>query len=155
MRITICAVGRGKRDATHPIIEDYIKKFQNLGRGLGLSSLTIKEVDAQAANVSAESALLIRALPENSYVIVLDQRGKSLTSLGFAKIIQTQRDEGLRDLTFVIGGAEGVSQALQDRANQSISLGAMVFPHMLARLILAEQLYRSATILANHPYHRE
>lgn len=155
MRITICAVGRGRNHCTAPIIADYIKRFETLGRGLGLTALAIKEVDAKGGNRDAESLLLLRALPKDTHLIVLDQRGTAMTSLEFAKKIQTLRADLIRDLTFVIGGAEGVSAEILTRADSQLSLGAMVFPHLLARLVLAEQLYRAASILANHPYHRE
>jgi 23S rRNA (pseudouridine1915-N3)-methyltransferase len=87
-------------------------------------------------------------------VAVLDERGQMLSSPELAQQIARWRDAGRQDLTFVIGGADGIAPALRDRADLALSLGRMVWPHMLVRVMLAEQIYRSATILSGSPYHR-
>jgi 23S rRNA (pseudouridine1915-N3)-methyltransferase len=102
---------------------------------------------------SAEADLLLAAAPEGP-LIALDERGALLDSPDLAKRLATFRDDGARDLSFAIGGADGHGAALRARAALTLSFGPMVWPHMLARAMLAEQLYRAATILAGGPYHR-
>ena len=104
--------------------------------------------------MSAEAPLLARAIPEGAALVVLDERGQMLSSPEFARKIAGWRDQA-RDVAFVIGGADGIDPSLRDRADLAISLGRMVWPHMLVRVMLAEQIYRATTILAGSPYHRE
>jgi 23S rRNA (pseudouridine1915-N3)-methyltransferase len=102
----------------------------------------------------AEADLLEKAIPSGAKLITLDERGKLLTSPEFSKCIANFRDQGQGHLAFVIGGADGIDPALRARADMSISFGSMVWPHMLVRVMLSEQLYRAASILAGTPYHR-
>lgn len=102
----------------------------------------------------AEAVLLNAAIPDGAALCVLDERGRQLTSPQFADRLAGWRDAGHRDVAFIIGGADGIDPALRDRADLAISFGKMVWPHMLARVMLAEQLYRAASILAGAPYHR-
>jgi 23S rRNA (pseudouridine1915-N3)-methyltransferase len=104
--------------------------------------------------MQAEAVLLERALPANATIIALDERGKLLKSPEFSTKISTYRDNGVSDLAFIIGGADGIAKSLRDRAAFRLSFGQMVWPHMLARVMLTEQLYRAASILAGSPYHR-
>ncbi len=101
-----------------------------------------------------EAELLLAALPEGARVVTLDAAGKALTSPQLADLIARWRDDGTRDLAFVIGGAEGLDEGLRRRADLTLSLGRMTWPHLLVRAMLAEQLYRAQQILAGHPYHR-
>ena len=101
-----------------------------------------------------EGELLLQTLPKQAVILALDGRGKSLTSEGFARLIQDYRDAGTGDLAFVIGGAEGLSEEVRAAAERSLAFGAMTWPHLLVRVMLAEQLYRAQSILAGHPYHR-
>jgi 23S rRNA (pseudouridine1915-N3)-methyltransferase len=87
-------------------------------------------------------------------VVALDERGKSLDSSAFATLLGRWQDEGLGDLAFVIGGAEGLSPAVLERADLALSFGQMTWPHLLVRVLLAEQLFRAQCILDGHPYHR-
>ena len=98
--------------------------------------------------------MLRATLPKQAVLVALDARGQSLTSEAFAARLAKWRDGSAGDLAFVIGGADGLEPALVKRADLVLSLGAMTWPHMLARAMLAEQLYRAATILQGHPYHR-
>ena len=100
-----------------------------------------------------EGARVLEALPKNAHVIVLDGRGKQFTSEQFAQRLEHWRGQG-RDLAFLIGGPEGHADEVMQRADESWSLGLPTLPHMLVRLLVAEQLYRAAAMLANHPYHR-
>jgi 23S rRNA (pseudouridine1915-N3)-methyltransferase len=97
----------------------------------------------------------VPALPANSMSIVLDERGTSLSSLKFAEKLEVWRDWGTREARFLIGAADGHDEADRTAANLLLSFGPATWPHMLARAMLAEQLFRATSILANHPYHRE
>jgi 23S rRNA (pseudouridine1915-N3)-methyltransferase len=122
---------------------------------LSLGPLTEHEVeDKKNAGMAAEAELLARAVPAGAVLVTLDERGKLLTSPEFATQLARWRDAGRQDVAFVIGGADGIDPSLRARADFSISFGQMVWPHMLVRVMLAEQLYRAANILSGGPYHR-
>ncbi|CUH64709.1 Ribosomal RNA large subunit methyltransferase H [Thalassovita gelatinovora] len=155
MRVHICAVGRMRSGPERALIDDYLTRFDRSGRGLGLGPLTIHEVeDKKGGGMAAEAALLERALPQGAVICTMDERGKLLSSPDFADKLAGWRDAGRGDLAFVIGGADGIDPALRANADFSLSFGKMVWPHMLARAMLCEQLYRAASILAGSPYHR-
>ena len=153
MRVTICAVGRLRSGPERELLDDYLLRFDRTGRSLGLGPATLAEVEAKTGGMGAEAALLFRAIPQGAVLCCLDERGETMTSPAFASLLGRWRDEG-RDAAFVIGGADGIDAELRGRATKLLSLGAMVWPHMLVRVMLAEQLYRAATILAGSPYHR-
>ncbi len=155
MRVHLCAVGRLRAGPEKSLVDDYATRFDRTGRALGLGPLTITEIeDRKGGGIEAEAALLARALPERARLIALDERGKTMDSPDLAATLARFRDDGTSDLAFVIGGADGIAPALRARADLALSLGRMVWPHMLARVMLTEQLYRSAAILAGTPYHR-
>lgn len=153
MRLHLIAVGRLRAGPERALVEDYLDRFAKVGRGLGLPPVTLVEVDARGAGRVAEGEAIARALPSGAALAVLDERGDALGSPDFAARLGHWRDEA-RDVAFVIGGADGIDPALRERADLAISLGPMVWPHMLVRVMLAEQLYRAASILAGTPYHR-
>lgn len=154
MRLRIAAVGRlGMPEAA--LIDDYLTRFTQTGRALGLGPATIAEVeDRKGGGKAAEAALLSRQIPEGAALIALDERGRLISSPDFAAALARFRDQGRPEAVCLIGGADGLDPALRDRADLVLSFGAMVWPHMLVRVMLAEQLYRAATILAGGPYHR-
>ena len=155
MRIGICAVGRLRGGPEAVLIDDYRTRFDRTGRGIGLGPLTITEVeDRKGGGMVAEAALLRRAVPDGAVLCLMDERGQNLTSPDFASRISDWRDQGRQEVSFVIGGADGMAPELRADADLLISFGAMVWPHMLARVMLTEQLYRAAGILAGTPYHR-
>jgi 23S rRNA (pseudouridine1915-N3)-methyltransferase len=156
MRLHLCAVGRIRADQPErAILEDYHMRFNRTGKPLALGPMIEVEVeDRKGGGMEAEADLLLRAVPAGALLVTLDERGRMLSSPEFAQQLARWRDEGRQDLAFVIGGADGLAPALRDRAAFSVSLGKMVWPHMLVRVMLAEQLYRAATILAGGPYHR-
>lgn len=155
MRVTICAVGRLRAGPELALIEDYLARFQRTGRALGLGTAAVVEVeDRKGGGPAAEARLLTRAAPPGSVLCCLDERGRTLTSPDFAAQLAQWRDQGSAEVAFVIGGADGIDSSLRDQADLLISFGAMVWPHMLARVMLAEQLYRASQILAGTPYHR-
>ncbi len=155
MRVHICAVGRLRGGPERALIDDYLTRFDRTGRNLGLGPVSLHEVeDRKGGGMAAEAALLARAIPDGALVCCLDERGKALSSPQFADALGGWRDQGRGDVAFVIGGADGIDPALRARADALLSFGKMVWPHMLARVMLSEQLYRAASILAGSPYHR-
>ncbi|MCA3453510.1 MAG: 23S rRNA (pseudouridine(1915)-N(3))-methyltransferase RlmH [Rhodobacter sp.] len=155
MRLHLCAVGRLRTGPERILADDYMQRFNRTARPLGLGPLTEHEVeDRKGGGIAAEADLLARAVPAGAVVVVLDERGQMLSSPELARRIADWRDAGRQDLAFVIGGADGLAPAWRDRADLALSLGHMVWPHLLVRVMLAEQIYRSATILSGSPYHR-
>lgn len=155
MRVRLCAVGRLRTGPERDLIDDYVTRFDRTGRALALGPFSEHEVeDRKGGGMEAEAALLDRALPSGALLVTLDERGRVLSSPEFAEHLARWRDGGRQDLAFVIGGADGIAPGLRARADFSISFGRMVWPHMLVRVMLAEQLYRAAAILAGTPYHR-
>ena len=155
MRVHICAVGRLRGGPESDLIADYVTRFDRTGRALGLGPLAIHEVeDRKGGGMKAEADLLRRAVPKGAVICCLDERGKVETSPDFANRLGGWRDAGRSDVAFIIGGADGIDPGLRSQADHRLSFGAMVWPHMLVRVMLAEQLYRAASILAGGPYHR-
>lgn len=155
MRVHICAVGRLRAGPERALLDDYLSRFDRSGRALGLGPARLHEIeDKKGGGKEAEAVLLSRVIPGRAVVCVLDERGKTLASPDFADKLAGWRDNGRSDLAFVIGGADGVAKSLRMSADFSLSFGAMVWPHMLVRVMLSEQLYRAASILAGAPYHR-
>lgn len=153
MRVAILAIGRRKGGPEAALVADYLARFDAAGRGLGLGPARLQEIEDRKR--VGESRLLIDAIPDDAFAIALDERGKAMTSRAFAGLIGAKRDQGRRDMVFLIGGADGHSDALRARADRLIGFGPMVWPHMLARVMLAEQLYRAVSILSGAPYHRD
>ena len=155
MRVHIIAVGRLRAGPEKDLIDDYLTRFDRTGRSLGLGPARIVEVeDRKGGGMSAEATLLRKAVPDGAVLVALDERGRVETSPEFAKRIAGWRDQGRGDLALMIGGADGIDPALRAEADFALSFGKMVWPHMLVRVMLSEQLYRAASILAGAPYHR-
>ena len=151
MRITLVAVGRAKDGPARELYEDYAKRLR--------WPLELREVEERRPLPAAqlkerEGLLILAALPEGARLVALDEGGRGLDSRAFAERLGRWRDEGLRDLAFAVGGAEGLSRGVLDRAQLRLSLGPMTWPHLLVRPLIAEQLYRAQCILDGHPYHR-
>lgn len=156
MRVHICAVGRLRTGPERALIDDYLTRFDRTGRALGLGPAAVAEVeDKKGGGMAAEAELLERAVPSGALICVLDERGRVMSSPEFADQIAGWRDGGRQDLAFVIGGADGIAPELRAKAGFSLSFGRMVWPHMLVRVMLSEQLYRAVSILSGAPYHRE
>jgi len=154
MRITIHAIGRMKAGPQAALMELYQKRFDGTGRALGLGPLAIRELEPKKPGKEAECAAL-QSSAEDSLRIALDETGKDLTSREFATLVAHHRDDGVRDLSFLIGGADGLTRDVLKSSQGILRLGRQTWPHMLVRVMLAEQIYRAATILADHPYHRD
>jgi 23S rRNA (pseudouridine1915-N3)-methyltransferase len=151
MRIVIAAVGRLRRGPEFDLLETYRRRIR--------WSVTIQEVEEKrpfpaAEQRKREAALLAGALPDGALLIALDETGREMTSEQFATRLGGWQNEGIRDLAFVIGGADGLDPGLRDTASLKIAFGSMTWPHMLVRCMLMEQLYRAQQILAGHPYHK-
>ncbi len=148
-------MGRLRSGPERDLIDDYLKRFDRTGRALGLGPAELFEVeDKKGGGMRAEAPLLEKAIGQNALICTLDERGKLMTSPDFAQMLAGWRDQGRGNVSFVIGGADGIDPNLRAKADASLSFGKMVWPHMLARVMLCEQLYRGASILAGSPYHR-
>jgi 23S rRNA (pseudouridine1915-N3)-methyltransferase len=155
MRVTVCVVGRLRAGPERDLVDDYLTRFDRTGRAVGLGPVDVREVeDRKGGGMAAEALLLEKALPAGAAVIALDERGKVVSSPDFANQMAGWRDQGRSDLAFVIGGADGIDPSLRAKCDASLSFGKMVWPHMLVRVMLAEQLYRATSILTGAPYHR-
>ncbi|MEX3017131.1 23S rRNA (pseudouridine(1915)-N(3))-methyltransferase RlmH [Gymnodinialimonas hymeniacidonis] len=154
MKVHLCVVGRLKGGPEKALIDEYLDRFDKTGRGLGLTLGRVVEVeDRKGGGMAGEAELLRKALPCEAFW-VMDERGDVMTSPDFARRLGAQRDRGTGDLAIVIGGADGTDPGFRAQAGLAISFGKMVWPHMLARVMLSEQLYRAASILSGSPYHR-
>ena len=155
MRLRILAIGRLRKGPEKDLIEDYISRFNRSGRPLGLGPVELTELeDKKGGGKGAEAALLLKSIGQSAMVIALDERGTLQSSPDFAVHLARIRDAAPSELVFVIGGADGLDPAVLQRAQSRLSFGKMVWPHMLVRVMLTEQLYRAASILAGGPYHR-
>ncbi|WP_299396245.1 23S rRNA (pseudouridine(1915)-N(3))-methyltransferase RlmH [Pelagibius sp.] len=151
MRITLTAVGRAKAGVTRDLFDHYRTRLR--------WKLTLKEVEERRPLApdllrEQEGELLLAALPRGAKVIALDERGKDFSSAEFAGLLGRWQDDGVQDLAFMIGGAEGLSEPARQAADVILRLGRLTWPHMLVRGLLAEQLFRAESILSGHPYHR-
>ncbi|GAA2859227.1 23S rRNA (pseudouridine1915-N3)-methyltransferase [Aminobacter niigataensis] len=159
MKVAIHAVGRMKAGPEKELADRYLDRFSKSGGPLGLDFSGVAEIsESRAQNVDErrrEEADRLRAqMVSGTALILLDERGKNLSSQQFADKIASLRDGGQRGLMIAIGGPDGHDEALRNEAQMLISFGAATWPHQMVRIMLGEQLYRAATILSGHPYHR-
>ena len=154
MKLTILAVGRLARSPEVELVKLYVDRATAAGRVLGLGPVEVIEVEAKKPGKAAEADVLRPHLTD-AHVIACDERGAARASRDFAAEIARLRDQGVRRLVFLIGGADGLDPALVASANGKLAFGPQTWPHALARAMLAEQVYRAVTILAGGPYHRD
>ncbi|PWV98354.1 23S rRNA (pseudouridine1915-N3)-methyltransferase [Hoeflea marina] len=159
MRITLFAVGRLKAGPEQELAGRYLDRFSKAGPVLGLELARVVEVPESRAQAPEqrkreEMRELYKTLPDTAVLILLDERGKTFDSEEFAGLMGRFRDDGRRDAMIAIGGADGHDPELRQRADAVLSFGRMTWPHQMVRIMAAEQLYRCATILSGHPYHR-
>jgi len=159
MRLLIAAVGRLKQGPERDLFAQHLTRAEAAGRALGLIPVAVTEIaesklKSEALRLKAEADLLLAKIPASHRVISLERTGKSIGSEAFAKLIAKHRDGGAQGLAFLVGGADGLGDEALARSDEVLSLSAMTFPHALARIVLAEQVYRAMTILSGHPYHR-
>ncbi len=151
MKLLIAAIGRAARGPERDLYEHYAARIR---WPLVLRELEEKRKLPPAQMIQRESELLLAAVPAKAALVALDRRGKVLDSEAFAARLARWRDDSVSDVAFLIGGADGHPESLLKRAALVLSFGAMTWPHLLARAMLAEQLYRAQQLLAGHPYHR-
>jgi 23S rRNA (pseudouridine1915-N3)-methyltransferase len=156
LRLSIAAIGRLKTGPEKLVADDYTKRIEVMGRKAGLTSLKIGEwAESQQANAKQrmedEASILWAAVPSGAIAMALDE---SLSREDFAARIRKCADQGVSDLVFMIGGPDGHAPHTREKASELIALGPMTWPHRLVRIMLLEQIYRSVTIMVNHPYHR-
>ena len=151
MRIAVLAIGRARGDPAMRIFDDYMAR---LPWPHELKELQESRPLKAEKRMAREAEMLLGAVPDRALAIALDGGGRMLSSEDFARRIGAWRDDGVPCLAFLIGGADGHGAAVLKRADLALSFGPMVWPHLLARAMLAEQLWRAASILSGHPYHR-
>jgi 23S rRNA (pseudouridine1915-N3)-methyltransferase len=161
MRLDVVAVGHMRGTSEEALITANCTRALKAGRQMGFDGPYVSEVKERkgasgAAKQKEESLLLEAALDQRKgLTVMLDETGKTLTSRDFAKQLKSWQETGAPQISFVIGGADGLSDTLRQRSDYLLSLGTMTWPHMLARALLCEQLWRAISILGNHPYHRD
>ncbi len=151
MKIVVAAIGRERDKAARTLFDRYVER---LPWTVALKEMEAKRATSGPARMAEEAQLLLGAVPPGAHVIALDERGEDLSSQALAQRIGTWRDQGVRDLACLIGGADGHAEEVRQRAHLKLAFGRLTWPHLLVRIMLAEQLYRASTILAGHPYHR-
>ena len=159
MRVTLIAIGRLKAGPERELCARYMERAAASARGVGLTGVELREIEEGRArrpeDRKVEEARALSAfVPPGARLILLDERGKSIPSETFAADMGRERDAGTPALVLALGGPDGFDPALQAQASQVLAFGAMTWPHQLARIMAAEQIYRAITILAGHPYHR-
>lgn len=148
MKCLILTVGKEK----HELTDDILRHFETrILRYLPLEWVYVEHMSTK----EKEGEKIVSLLKKEDYVVLLDEKGRGMKSEEFAELIENRMVDSTRRMVFVIGGAYGVSDAVQSRANYTWKLSSLVFPHMLVRIILIEQLYRAMTILRGEKYHHE
>lgn len=158
MRVIIAAVGRLKERAEKELVERYLERLAS-ARAIGLGPVRIAEVmegrqPTALARQENEASRLLHAAQSADLRVLLDEKGKMLSSEAFARMLAQRRDSGVSTLAFLVGGPDGHGRAALDAASLTLSLGPLTLPHGFVRVVLVEQLYRAVTILSGHPYHR-
>lgn len=159
MRLVLVAVGKLKDGAERELYARYADRIQAAGRSVGLGAIELREIpegksQSREARMADEAERLLAKSGDADVRVLMDERGKAITSVQLAEFVRSWRDRGESGVAFLLGGPDGHGEPARRAATVSLSLGPMTLPHGLARIVLAEQLYRTATILAGHPYHR-
>ena len=159
MRILVIAIGRLKQGPERELAERYRERFDDIGRKLGFRGLEVHEIPESrareaTARMADEAAAVSALIPDKSSIIALDERGDTIDSATFARHLGRWRDESVPTAVFLIGGADGLSPELRRKVKLSVAFGKATWPHQMVRVMLLEQVYRAATILSGHPYHR-
>ena len=159
MRLWIYAIGHMRGTPEGMLVDDFCDRARKLGRNMGFSAVAVEELAVSKqrdvnARMKDEAERLCTRLPQGAHIVLLDARGKGMTSEDFAEMLGSLRDVGTKDIAFVIGGPDGLAPLPGIKSGRSLAFGPQTWPHLLARALLAEQVYRALTILAGHPYHR-
>jgi 23S rRNA (pseudouridine1915-N3)-methyltransferase len=159
MKIHVAAVGRMKQGPERELVARYLDRAVLSGKPLALTGFEVTELtesrSTSAPSRKADEAKALRAALPEGIIVALDERGKTIGSEAFANQLARWRDDGRPAASFVIGGADGLDPDFVRAADLTLSFSPLTWPHQLVRIMLAEQLYRSTTILSGHPYHRE
>lgn len=160
MRFAILSIGRLKAGPEQELCARYLGRLAKAGPAIGLEVVPLVELPESRAGSAAErkrdeARRMMALIPERAAAIVLDERGRDLSTADLSGWIGQRRDDGVRDLAIIIGGPDGLDDEVRSRADLVLSFGRLTWPHQLVRVMLAEQLYRVATVLSGHPYHRE
>ena len=149
MRLTISAIGKAGKGPEAALTQKYFDRLPHQGKLMERDS----SKPARTARIEDEGDKILSSIPSDAKLVVLDERGKSLSSRALAELIKQWRDDGIRDAVFAIGGADGHSPEVIKKADIILAFGEQTWPHLLVRAMLAEQLYRAEMILIGHPYH--
>ncbi|MEE2773796.1 MAG: 23S rRNA (pseudouridine(1915)-N(3))-methyltransferase RlmH [Pseudomonadota bacterium] len=156
MKVQLYLGGKIKKSPEKDIFCNYLDRFKKLGNTTKLFPIEIHEYDEKKMFSPKQLYKLRQLFSKRSTVtVLLDERGCNLSSVDFAEFLRENRDAGLSEIIFFVGGANGVPTALKVEFNNLISFGRMVWPHMIARIMLMEQLYRASSVIAGSPYHKE
>jgi 23S rRNA (pseudouridine1915-N3)-methyltransferase len=153
MRLKILSVGRLKSGAERELFDEYVKRALPVARSLGFRGIEEIEV-ASGGGLDAEAERILAKIPAGANVIRMDEFGHNTPSADLANQLARLRDQGVPDLVFLIGGAEGYGESVRRAAPDTMAFGAQTWPHRLVRAMLAEQVYRAVSILAGMPYHK-
>jgi 23S rRNA (pseudouridine1915-N3)-methyltransferase len=159
MRLLVLAVGHARGTPEAALIDAFIGRAKAMGKRLGFSAVVADEVPISKlrearGRIAEEGERLAARIPASAHVILMDAKGKGMTSEAFAEMLAAMRDAGARDLVFLIGGPDGLDPGPSVKPGRSLAFGSQTWPHLMVRAMLAEQIYRAFTILAGHPYHR-
>ena len=156
MRITLRAHGRMARGPERELLDDYLRRAGALARGTGFRDVVESEIDTKGrADRATQTRALLDGVPSGAKVVLMDERGKPLSSIALAATLARWRDGGVRELWIVVGPADGFAPDALPAGAERWAFGAQTWPHKLLRAMLAEQLFRALSILAGTPYHRE
>lgn len=159
MRFTLSCIGRMKAGADKDLFDRYLDRARKTGRGLGITAVAVNEMPESRAQraedrKAEEAKILLNTLQAGACLVVLDENGSNLSSDAFSRKLEAWKNEGVPEVVFTVGGADGHGADVLQRADMKLALGAMTWPHQIARILLAEQIYRAMTIQSGHPYHR-
>jgi len=159
MRFTLFCIGKMKAGADKEVFDRYMDRARKTGRGLGITEVGLQELAESRAQrpddrKAEESRNLLQGLGSGARLVVLDENGRNLGSQAFSDKLESWKNEGVPEIVFAIGGADGHGPEVLSRADLKLALGAMTWPHQIARILLSEQIYRAMTIQSGHPYHR-
>lgn len=154
------AVGRMRSGPEKELIARYIDRARAAGRAIGFSDVTLRDIDESSARraddrKAEEARAVLAQVPAGASLVALDEEGELLSSRAFAAALAARRDRGTSTTALVLGGPDGLAEEIRAAASLTLSLGRLTYPHQLARVLVAEQVYRAITILAGHPYHRD
>ncbi len=160
MHIHLIAVGKLKKGPERELVSRYLSRAAQTGRQSGLTGFATREIPearetSPTARKNREAQAIRAACPPDAPLILLDETGKGLASRQLADKVAQLNDSGTRNLCFIIGGPDGLAPELRQQAHLILALSPLTWPHQIARILVAEQLYRITTLLAGHPYHRD